>query len=333
MTLAENPWLDSLCNHRLLINMGKGGVGRSCISAALARLAARSGKRVLVCEVNTKERMSSLLGGKKPENLDTLDQIWQVEENLWTVNIEPWIGMKEYVSQVLRLKLVYNLVFENRVMKYFLRAVPGLQELVYIGKVWYHVMEDTIKQKPRFDLVIVDAPATGHGYAMLRIAQVILDISPPGPMRTTTQKIWDMLTDPEITSIQLITLPEEMPVHEVAELYDRIESQLRFPLGYVWVNQMPPPVCSSSLLHLWKQLSPTGLQDEESWLLWKVGDAVQAQEKRCRQHVQWLEEQVTLPVLQIPWIPLLSHGSEREWIVELAERMAKALEKEMTRVS
>ncbi len=317
-------WLEDLLERKLLINMGKGGVGRSCLSAAMARLAASHGKRVLVCEVNAKERMSGLFDGKKPNDLNTLDQIWQVEENLWAVNIEPWSAMKEYVVQVLRLRLVYNLVFENRAMKYFLRAVPGLQELVFVGKIWYHVLEDKVNKESKYDLVIVDAPATGHGLAMLRIPRVILDISPPGPMRTAAQKIQDMLTDPEICRVNLVTLPEEMPVNELAELYETVEEELELPLGGVWVNQWPMPPCDDDLRELLAQTMEAGLVDEGGWPLWRMGEAALALEERAERHLSWLQERVHLPTVKVPY---LTYDGQKEsaLIKQMEEELSQRL--------
>ncbi len=298
--MSKANWLDDLLGHRLLINMGKGGVGRSTFTAALARLAANAGKKVLVCEVNTKERMPSLLGASPPETLDTLDRIWQADERIWTVNIEPWTGMKEYVVQVLRLRLVYNLVFQNRVMKYFLQAVPGLQELVYIGKTWYHVSEDKRGDEPRFDLVLVDAPATGHGLAMLRITSVILQISPPGPMRKATERIQDMLADGDICRINFVTLPEEMPVNETIELYEKIETQLELPLGVVCVNQWPAAPCDEELRGLFHQTLEAGLRDPEGWPLWAAGQQAEIREQRALRHLKNLRQHIPLPVVKMP---------------------------------
>lgn len=326
----ETYW-SKLLQRRLIINIGKGGVGRSTLSAAIARAAARQGKKVLVCEVNAKERMTSLLGGTKPDNLDTLDQIWQADTNLWTVNIEPWMAMKEYVVQVLRLKLVYNLVFENRMMKYFLRGVPGLQELVFAGKVWFHVAEDMVGKTPRFDMIVVDAPATGHGFAMLRIANVVLSISPPGPMRTAAQKMVDVFSDPKRTWINLVTLPEEMPIQESIELHQKIREQLQFPMGYSWINQWPPPVCSEEHKELLQQTQSQGLQDEEGWPLWHLAERVAFLEKRAEEQEDWLKQNVPLPIVHVPYEEQ-GERTEQEWVQSLSEIIEERL-KESTHAS
>lgn len=323
----NNTYWSKLLERKLLINIGKGGVGRSTLSAALARAAAKQGKRVLVCEVNAKERMSGLLGGRRPESLDTLDQIWQVDDNLWTVNIEPWTAMKEYVVQVLRLKLVYNLVFENRMMKYFLRGVPGLQELVFAGKVWFHVAEDKVGGSPRFDLVIVDAPATGHGFAMLRIANVVLSISPPGPMRNAAQKMVDVLADQDDTWINLVTLPEEMPVQESIELYEKIEKQLGFPLGYTWINQWPANVCSSEQEELLAATQEKGLEDPTGWPMWLLAERATFLKNRAEEQEEWLKQHVPLPIMHVPYEEP-GQRTDKEWVSALSEKIEQQLMRE-----
>lgn len=163
--------------------MGKGGVGRSAISAATALLAARRGRNVLICEVNARTKMAELLGASREHDES---KITELLPRIHAVNLNPTDSMKEYVTNILKMETLYNVVFDNRVMRYFLRAVPGLQELVMLGKVWHHTLETDADGSPRFDTVILDAPATGHGVALLRIPQVVLETVPDGPMKRET---------------------------------------------------------------------------------------------------------------------------------------------------
>jgi anion-transporting ArsA/GET3 family ATPase len=312
--------------------MGKGGVGRSVISATIARMAADVGKRVLVCEINTKERMPSLLGGRKPAEIKELDRIWQIDERIWTVNLEPWSAMKEYIVQVLRLRLVYNLVFENKLMRQFLRAVPGLQELVFIGKIWFHVEDDKIDKLPRFDLVIVDAPATGHGLALLRIAKVILDISPPSPMRKAAEKIHDLLTDPRQTAINLITLPEEMPINETIELHSKLTAEYNFPVGSLWVNQWPLSTCTPELKELFENNLKDGLLDPDGWPLWATGQIQTALENKAQLHLDKANDQLTLPTIKIPYF-YTSSTKESELISQIIPNYLSSMHNTTTKAS
>ena len=125
-----------LLDKRLWIVSGKGGVGKSTVSAALALRSARAGRRTLVCEVNTQERVSRFL-----ERPAAGPEITLLEENLWAVDVRPQEAMREYALMVLRFETLYKTVFENRLVRYFLRFIPSLQELVMLGKILYHLQE------------------------------------------------------------------------------------------------------------------------------------------------------------------------------------------------
>lgn len=305
--------LEHLLSKQLIINMGKGGVGKSAVSAMLARAAAARGKRVLVCEINAKERMSQYLGGTPPEEDDSLDQIWSAHERISVVNIRPAPAMKEYVVQVLGMRLLYNLVFENRLIRYFLRAVPGLQELIFIGKVWFHVEEDKVKGAPRFDLVILDAPSTGHGLALLRIAKVVLDTVPAGPMRQAAEKIQRMLLDPRTTCINLVSLPEEMPTNETIELCQKIREELKMPLGALFLNQWPRhpldpessehPMLETAAERLFHRLNQDAQREPELVALALAAEGGLHRLNKARGYLLELVREVKLPTYTLPRLP------------------------------
>lgn len=222
--------MESPLDKRLVIVSGKGGVGKSTVSAALALCAARQGKRVLCCEVGAKERIAALLGA---EPVGT--EVREVAPNIHAVHVQPREAMREYGLMKLKFQTIYNAVFENRVVRAFLRLIPSLAETVVLGKVWFEV-EALDDGKPRWDLVILDAPATGHGITFLRVPQVLLDTVPPGPMREDAERMNATLTDPARTSLQIVSLPEEMPVNETLELHDQVRDVLNIPLGRLFLN-------------------------------------------------------------------------------------------------
>ncbi len=211
-----------LLDKRLWIVSGKGGVGKSTIAAALALRSARAGRRTLVCEVNTQERVSLLLG-HPPAG----PEVTKLEENLWSVDVRPQEAMREYVLMVLRFETLYKTVFENRLVRYFLRFIPSLQELVLLGKILYHAQERRPDGSPVWDTLVMDAPATGHAIAFLRVPQVLLQTVPPGPMSREAMKMRDILEDPATTAAVLVSLPEEMPVNETLELHSALKEQVR----------------------------------------------------------------------------------------------------------
>ena len=177
MSVAVPDAPAALLDRRLVVVTGKGGTGKSTLSAALALAGARRGKRVLVCEVTARERVSELLG--RPESGA---QIRELTHNVFSVHVRPPEAMREYALMILRYETLYNLVFENKVVRYFLNAAPSLAEIVMLGKVWWHAAREVERGRPRWDLVILDAPATGHGLTLLTVPDVFLAIVSEGPL-------------------------------------------------------------------------------------------------------------------------------------------------------
>jgi anion-transporting ArsA/GET3 family ATPase len=212
---------------------GKGGVGKSTVAAALALIAARAGKRVLVCEVNAQERVAPLLGAP-PAGVSIREALPGVS----TVNVTPHDAMREYGLMVLKFRSIYDAVFENRLVRYFVRVVPSLAELVMLGKILHEARAED-RGRPRWDHVIVDAPATGHAVQLLRVPSALVDTIPGGPLRRDAEWMEAMLVDPAHTTLAIVTLPEEMPVNEAIELDAQVRSVLGIHRGALFVNAMP----------------------------------------------------------------------------------------------
>ena len=219
-----------LLDRRLLVVTGKGGTGKSTITAALALAAARRGKKVLVCEVTARERVSELFG-KPPSGTE----IHQLAPNIFSVHVQPREAMREYALMTLKYKTIYNAVFENRVVRYFLNAAPSLAEIVMLGKVWWHAAREQENGKPRWDHVILDAPATGHGLTLLTVPEVFLRLVSDGPLARDMRDMQALLTDPARCATSIVSLPEEMPVNEAIELSAALKVH-GLPQGPLFLN-------------------------------------------------------------------------------------------------
>lgn len=233
MLESADVGLTDLPGKQVILVLGKGGVGRTTVAAALALALARRGRRTLLYQSNANERLGQLLG-RGPIG----PELVSVAPNLDAINTTPDDALREYGLMVLKFETVYKMVFENRVVKGLIRAIPGLDDYSVIGKLWFHTTE-MVGGRPRWDTVIFDAPATGHAATMLRIPGVILETVPDGPLRRDAAKVRALLEDPVRTAAVLVTLAEEMPAAETVDLAGRIAA-LRIPLAGRIVNQLYP---------------------------------------------------------------------------------------------
>ena len=207
----------ALLDKRLIFVTGKGGVGKSTVAAALGVLAAREGKRTVIAELSSQERVPSLFGraGRQFEEVE-------VAPDLFTISIDPEHAMDEY----LRVKVgpLGHALGSSRLFQAFAMATPGMRELLSIGKVWElaQLHRRTHGADP-YDLVIVDAPATGHGVGLLRTPRTFADIARVGPIAHQGRTIADTIADRGFTGVVAVATPEEIPVNETVSLCDALE--------------------------------------------------------------------------------------------------------------
>ncbi|MEI7704160.1 MAG: ArsA-related P-loop ATPase [Deltaproteobacteria bacterium] len=300
-----------LLDRRLVVVTGKGGVGKSTVSAALAVLAARRGKRVLVAEVDARERVAPMLGGRP-----TGPVVRPVLPGISTVNVDPRHALEEYALLVVKVRALYQAVFENRVVRFFLRAVPSLAETLMLGKILHEARSED-RGRPRWDLVVVDAPATGHALQLLGVPRALLDTVPGGPLRRDAEWMQALLSDPARTSVALVALPEEMPVTETAELDARLRDDLRLPRGPVFLNAMPEARFTVSDIARLRDLSgsPPPLGPAA-----RAGLLQAEQRERADEQADRLRSLLGRPVLPLPLV-----ASDR-WGRRSVERIADAMD-------
>jgi anion-transporting ArsA/GET3 family ATPase len=220
-----------LGDHRFLFITGKGGVGKTTMAATLATKLARDGKRVLIAMCNAKERLSGMLGCA-PIGCEVVN----VRAGLWAVNMEPQHALREYGLLALKSRTLTKVLFDNKYAQTFFRAVPGMQEWTLLGKAWWHTTELDDDGRNKYDIVIVDGPATGHGLDMLRVPKVIVELVPPGLLRRDAERAWQMFQDPSRSGVVIVTLPEDLPATETQELAASLKTELGLPLAHLFVN-------------------------------------------------------------------------------------------------
>ena len=207
--------LDTLLSRRLVVLTGKGGVGKSVVGAAFALAARQRGKRVLLVEVGAPLEAARLLGGPPSGGREA-----EVMPGLFTVNLDPATVMDEYVRHVVRLEMLVRRILESPIYRRFFAAAPGLKELMVLGKIM--VLEEArvrFSHKPLWDLVVVDAPATGHGLAFLKVPLAASLAVPVGPVGHNARRVLAMLRDPARTALVVVAIPEEMAVVEALQFH------------------------------------------------------------------------------------------------------------------
>jgi anion-transporting ArsA/GET3 family ATPase len=214
--------VSSLLDKRLLVVTGKGGAGKTTLAVALGLAAARHGKRVVLCEVAGTERISRLA----PE--------------LTTVSVDPDEAKREWLRYQLKSRTLAGVLGGSSLFQYLTAAAPGLTELVTIGKVWDLAQLEPRAGGPAFDLAIVDAPATGHGLAMLRAPSTYANIARVGPVGRHAQRIDSFLRDSRQTGVLAVALPEEMPVNETVEFERALDRELGMAIDAILVNAVHP---------------------------------------------------------------------------------------------
>ncbi len=245
--MASAP--SKLLDHEFLFVCGKGGVGKTTVSAALGLAAASKGKKTLVAMANAKERLSNLL-----DVPPIGDEVVTVAPNLDAVNMTPTAAMREYGMMILKIRALYEAIFENRLVRAFLRGTPGVEAWAMLGKAYFHAVGHGPGAKGEYDLVILDAPATGHGLDMLRVPQVIVDVAPPGLLRREAERALELLRDPKRSGICVVTLLEEMPVSETLELHQALSEELHMPVPAVVLNQVLPKLFPASEREAFRRL-------------------------------------------------------------------------------
>jgi anion-transporting ArsA/GET3 family ATPase len=193
---------------------GKGGVGKSCVAAALALKRANSGKKTLLVELAEDSFYRYFFDNPKIGFLPT-----KISENLEVASWDADSCLRDYVVHLVKMESIYRLFFENKVMSRFIEIAPGLRELSLLGKMTSGIRG--IGPKFDYDCVIVDSYSTGHTLALLRAPKSMSDVITKGPMGTQSKEISGLLKDPTIFQYVVVTLPEDLPVIEGIELYEK----------------------------------------------------------------------------------------------------------------
>ena len=226
-----------LLERRLVIVTGKGGTGKTTVAAALAVAGARAGLRVLVAEMSPDEQIPDLIAPGSPASGYSGRTL---RPRLDSMRIDPFEALAEYLGLQIGTPGMVRRVLGTRAFRQLMNAAPGWRELITLGKVW-HLEQMQAGGGPRYDLIVVDAPATGHGVAFLSAPRVVVSAIRAGPLRRHSQLVEEMLVDPERTLLLPVALAEELPARETAELVARVNAEVGIAIDRVVVNAVAPP--------------------------------------------------------------------------------------------
>jgi Mrp family chromosome partitioning ATPase len=250
MTLA-----DRLARRQLVVVTGKGGVGKTTIAAALGRLLAAHGRAVLLLEVDPRENLHHMLG-IAPSGGEIVD----AGARLRLQNVRPLAVVEELVRERLKVGLLVRSVLTSPVFQHFVEGGPGLKELAVLLHAQRLVRPG---RREGADVVVLDAPATGHGVSLLAAPFLVSEVIPHGPVGHLAHELAGFVADPERCGVVVVTSAEEMPVQEALELIASAGTRLGRPPEAVVVNglypALPPSLApgAAGALGLWRERRAT----------------------------------------------------------------------------
>lgn len=226
-----------MLRRRLLVVIGKGGTGKSTVAAALGVVAARAGRRTIVAEVARRADVPGALDAAAGEPFAET----RLRDGLWHISIDPADALREYLHDQLPSATLARMLGASRSFALLASATPGLAELLSMGKVWELAQDERrTAGAQRYDQVILDAPATGHGLATLTAPGSFARAAATGPVARQGRLIHDWLTDQRHTGVLAVARPEALPVAETIALAGELRAQMGLGLEAVTVNGLSP---------------------------------------------------------------------------------------------
>lgn len=290
---------EALASRQLLVVTGKGGVGKTVVAAALGSLLADLGRRVLLVELDPRETLHQVFDVPPSGG-----EVVRITARLSLQNLQPRQVIEDLVRQHVRIELITRRVMASPIFEHFVEGAPGLKELAVLSEA-----ERVVKPKGKghsahalFDVVVLDAPATGHGVSLLAAPHLVSEVIERGPIGAQAHELAALVADPRRMGIVVVTLAEEMPAQETLELREALEEQVGRTPELLVINALYPPFPAAHA---------DGSPDDFLLDLWRMRREVNEREVR-RLATQWQGPRLELPMLPADRGPRLLAGLRRE---------------------
>jgi anion-transporting ArsA/GET3 family ATPase len=295
-----------LLDRRLVFVTGKGGTGKTTVASALALLAASRGKRVLICEFDAK---GELAGYYEAPPIEFKEK--EVQPNLFAMTMDMEASLREYLKLQLRIPVVGRIGPVAKAFDFLATAAPGVREILTVGKLCFEVRDKD------WDMVVVDAPASGHIVGLLAAPQAVNGLVQVGLIRSQTDWMLEMLSDPAVTGLLAVCTPEEMPVTETIELAARVRNETTVQLAGVVVNRVLPELFGRHEEAVFEALSEDapravldGLVGGDAGPVLEAARLAVTMRRTRSTHLERLRAEIDpdVPLLYLPYLFTRSHG-------------------------
>ena len=308
----------------VIIVAGKGGVGKTAVTAACAVAASSVGLRTLVVEVEGKGGLAAMFGSDRL----TYDELVLVPAGgghggVTARTLTPDDALLDYLRDH-GMQRISNRLVSSGALDMISTAVPGIRDILVLGKI------KQLERSREFDLILVDAPAAGHAISFLRSASGLADAVKVGPISTQARDVLELLDDPARCRVVLVTVPEETPVNELVETAYSLEDEVGVALGPVIVNGVLPALAGLSADPA-KAAARDGVQllDGEAELLAEAARFRTARHDLQRAQLDRMAEELPLPQLLLPYLFVTDLG--RDGLDALADALLGCIERLGTR--
>ena len=306
----------ALFDRRLVIVTGKGGVGKSTVAMATALAAATRGRRTLLVELAGTGTLGERLGLARP--LGGTPR--RVRAKLAACRIDPREALEDFVRGLMPLRFLASALLSSRSFRTVVAAAPGIDELLALHRLarWEGERRRG-SRRPRYDLIVVDALATGHSLPLLGAPETFLRMVPVGPFADLACRLRTLITDRTRTLVLVVAMPEEMAVNEAIDLHRHLDQELRVPVAAPIVNAFPPRrlsrdeealICNGTgVLSRWEPYAAAA-RFEIAW--WRASES----------HIGRLRASLGTPPLCLPYV--FTSTLNLNTAVPLAEALATA---------